>query len=132
MRTEGYRVLREETPNETRARVARDKDVWQKNSYHSAMLSDRDNLRRVAAFDVAVGQAKVLDDENARTLFIALADWKMDEAAVSKIKKNPLHDSLSPAARALVEGCYDYYEYGEFPSSLVLADPPSKVDTEKL
>lgn len=128
----GWEVYREETPNETRARIAREEKMWQKNSYHSAMLSDRDNLRRVAAFDVAIGQAKVLDDENARSLFHRLADWKMDEDSRDKIKSNPLYRSLSPAARALNQGCYAYYNAGEFPQSLVRNEPPVLVDTEKL
>ncbi|HEY4294427.1 T6SS effector phospholipase Tle3 domain-containing protein [Luteibacter sp.] len=126
-----YLVMREETPNETRQRLERDKDAWQKNNYHSAILSDADNLRRVVAFDVAVGQAKVLDDPDWRRLFIGLADWKMDEDAFSKIKTNPRFAELSIAARSLTQGCHMYYMKGMFPASLVRTEIPSPIDAER-
>ncbi|HEY4292197.1 T6SS effector phospholipase Tle3 domain-containing protein [Luteibacter sp.] len=126
-----YLVAREETPNETRARMQRDQRAWQENNYHSAILSDADNLRRVVAFDVAVGQAKVLDDPDWRRLFIGLADWKMDKDAFPDLKANPRFTELSNSARALAEGCKKYYQHGIFPASLVRTEIPSLVDAER-
>jgi pimeloyl-ACP methyl ester carboxylesterase len=126
-----YVVMREETPNETRQRIQKDRKTWQENSYHSAILSDMNNLRRVAAFDVAVGQARAIDDPDWRRLFIGLADWKIDKDSRSKLQKNPRFGVLSPAARALAEGCHDYYKNGAFPTALVRTDFPSLVDAEK-
>lgn len=128
----GYRVYREETPNETRARIMADPKLWQENSYHSAILSHRDNLRRVAAMDLAVGQAKALDDHEWRKLFLALADWKMTVDSFSKVTGNPKFAQLSDAARALAHGCYSYYEDGDFPAALVRESPPAGINRDRL
>lgn len=128
----GHRVMREETPNETRSRISAMSSEWQANSYHSAMLSERDNLRCVAAYDLAVGQAHTLDSDDTRSLLIGLADWKMDQQAYALLESNVMFNTLSPQAKALAEGCRIYYQSGIFPDHLVSDAPPSSVNTDKL
>jgi pimeloyl-ACP methyl ester carboxylesterase len=125
-----YITMREETPNETRQRIQSTQTMWQKNSYHSAILADMNNLRRVAALDVSVGQARAIDDLDWRRLFIALADWKMDEDATEALKKNPCFSMLSTPMQSLTRACITYYQEGEFPSAHVRTDVPSLIDAE--
>ncbi|MFM0742228.1 DUF3274 domain-containing protein [Paraburkholderia xenovorans] len=126
----GLIYYREETPNEARQRMGIDKKSWDENSYHSAILRDSDNLRRVAAMDVAIGQAKALDDKDWRALLIAIADWKTDAEGLKKIQNNPKFQSLSKKAQALVEANARYYSAGAFPTASISKRPPSLVDAE--
>ncbi|MBU9291569.1 DUF3274 domain-containing protein [Burkholderia multivorans] len=122
---------RRETPNEVRNRLEkRDAKSWDKNSYHSAILRDSDNIRRVAAMDVAIGQAKSLDDPNVRNLLIAIADWKIDSKGMDAIENNPYYSSLDDSSKSLVKGNFFYYTQGKFPSNLVPTKPPKMVDAE--
>lgn len=123
--------LREETPNETRRRLESDSKKWDSNSYHSAILRDDNNMRRVAAMDVAIGQAKSLDDPDMRNLLIAIADWKITNKGMKNITSNHYYKSqLSQQSRDLVIACSAYYSYGTFPSQLVPTVPPAMVDKE--
>lgn len=125
-----YITMREETPNETRQRIQTTEKTWQKNSYHSAILADMNNLRRVAALDVSVGQARAIDDPDWRRLFISLADWKMDKDATGDIVDNPCFAMLSTPMQALTQACITYYQKGVFPSAHVRYEMPSLVDVE--
>ncbi|WP_133647752.1 effector protein Tle3 domain-containing protein [Paraburkholderia flava] len=123
---------RGETPNEIRQRLEKkDKKSWDQNSYHSAILRDPDNIRRVAAMDAAIGQAKSLDDPDMRNLLIAISDWKMDAAAFQAIKNNPYYEPrLDQSSKGLIEACFHYYTKGKFPDTLVPKTPPKMVDAE--
>ena len=121
---------RQETPNEVRERLESDKKAWDGNSYHSAILRDADNMRRVAAMDVAIGQARSLDDKDMRNLLIAISDWKITQKEWDAIKNNPKYGSLSTQSRALVEASFLYYKKGKFPTELVSKKPPKLVDPE--
>ena len=122
---------RSETPNEVRSRLEKtDAKAWDKNSYHSAVLRDADNIRRVAVMDVAIGQAKSLDDPNVRALLIAIADWKIDLKGLEKIKANPYFLSFETSSQELVEASARYYSQGIFPEKLVPKTPPKMVDAE--
>lgn len=124
---------REETPNETRKRLEKDASKWDHNSYHSAILRDENNMRRVAAMDVAIGQARSLDDPDMRDLLIRIADWKIDKNAIKAIRINPCYESrLSDDSRDLVEACHAYYKAGTFPSKYVSAVPPGMIDRETI
>ncbi|WP_300729422.1 DUF3274 domain-containing protein [Pseudomonas sp.] len=130
-----FLIEREETPNEIRARLAVDPKEWGNNSYHSAVLRSPENHRWVTAMDVAVGQAKCLDDPQIREVLIAIADWRMDEDSFLKLNDKPGWPRLSAEARALVRANYLYYEDGVFPpEELVPMTPPPLVrrpcDTE--
>lgn len=120
-----------ETPNEVRNRLEkRDAKSWDKNSYHSAVLRDSENIRRVTAMDVAIGQAKSLDDPNVRALLIAIADWKLELKGLDKVKSNPYFSSIDPSSQELVEASARYYSQGVFPENLVPKKPPKMVDAE--
>jgi pimeloyl-ACP methyl ester carboxylesterase len=127
-----YMVERDETPNEARARMETRPIDRQTNSYHSAALSHADNLRRVVAMDVAIGQAKALDDPDWRRLFIALADWKITKEKLFGISENPRFSSLTEASRALFQASLDYYTEGFFPVELVSTRIPSMIDAESV
>jgi hypothetical protein len=123
--------FREETPNETRLRLNSDQKKWDQNSYHSAILRDSDNMRRVAAMDVAIGQARSLDDPDMRNLLIAIADWKLTARRMGELTANRYYQSqLTNDSRKLVNACFAYYMHGTFPSSYVPTIPPPLVDME--
>ncbi|MGG1954068.1 T6SS effector phospholipase Tle3 domain-containing protein [Ralstonia solanacearum] len=124
------RYEREETPNEARERLEKDHKKWDGNSYHSAILRDADNMRRVASMDVAIGQARSLDDQDMRNLLTAIADWKITRREMDAIQKNPRYNNLSGTSRALVEASYFYYSQGKFPNELISKKPPKLVDSE--
>jgi pimeloyl-ACP methyl ester carboxylesterase len=133
-----YMIEREETPNEIRARMSRGQDgeankEWDANSYHSAILRSPENHRWVTAMDVAIGQARCLDDRDMREVLIAIADWRIDEAFYNeKLLEMPGLLRLSPAARTLIDAAYLYYEKGEFPSEeLIPMTPPSLVNYQR-
>jgi hypothetical protein len=116
---------REETPREARARLEVDSSTWKNNSYHSAVLRSPENHRWVTAMDIAIGQAKCLDDPVMREVLVAIADWKLDKERFDLVCKLPGWSRLSAEARALVEASYFYYDKGKFPSAdLVSLTPP--------
>ncbi|MGP1667593.1 MAG: effector protein Tle3 domain-containing protein, partial [Rhodanobacter sp.] len=108
----GYTVEREETPNEAQARLA-GRDT-QDNSYHSGILNDRSNLSAVVAMDVAIGQAKTLDDPDWRKLLLAIADWRTNWGK-AKPDLITLRGRLSSKAQRLVQATNNYYYNGIFP-----------------
>ncbi|WP_440060544.1 T6SS effector phospholipase Tle3 domain-containing protein [Pseudomonas syringae] len=125
-----YEILREDTPDEIREFMdeSNSTDVLDFNSYHSGLLRSPENHRRVTAMDIAIGQAKCLDDPAMRDVLVAIADWKMDKEIFEKIEKSTGWARLSGEAQLLVSACHEYYEYGKFPpSSLVSLTPPSLI-----
>lgn len=125
-----FALLREETPMEARERMRNDPDAREANNYHSAVLRSTENHRWVTAMDVAIGQAITLDDPVWRELLVLLADWKMTEETVVKIKGNANFGRLSDETKSLIEACGTYYQAGVFPTSLVGSTPPELVTSE--
>lgn len=110
-----YTVEREETPNEAQARLA-GHDATD-NNYHSGILNDPANIRAVAAMDVAIGQAKTLDDKEWRPLLLAMADWRTDWSPGKQPKAiMDCYNNLSAKAQALLKATNIYYKKGTFPS----------------
>lgn len=123
-----YEILREDTPDETREFMdeSNSTDVLDFNSYHSGLLRSPENHRRVTAMDIAIGQAKCLDDPAMRDVLVAIADWKMDKKKFEAVEKLPGWTKLSDEAQSLVKASNAYYERGIFPpSGLVPLTPPS-------
>ncbi|WP_439869507.1 T6SS effector phospholipase Tle3 domain-containing protein [Pseudomonas syringae] len=121
---------REETPKEARDRIENEPSAWGANSYHSGLLRSPENHRWVTAMDIAIGQAKCLDDPAMRDVLVAIADWKIDEAQFSTISESPGWERLSEEAQDLVKASYLYYEEGEFPSTdLVSLTPPQPIQS---
>jgi hypothetical protein len=124
-----YNIEREETPREIRERMEISKDVLDKNSYHSGVLRSPENQRWVTAMDIAIGQAKCLDDPDMREVLVAIADWKMDEKTFKEVKNLAGWSRLSSESQSLVNASYKYYAKGVFPTSdLVSLTPPSLVN----
>lgn len=124
-----YDIEREETPDEIREYMDKSTDVLDKNSYHSGLLRSPENHQWVTAMDIAIGQAKCLDDPEMRDVLVAIADWKMDKQFFEDVLKMPGWERLSVDAQLLVAASHKYYEYGKFPSaSLVSLTPPSLVN----
>lgn len=116
---------REETPREARTRMEQESDTWEENSYHSGVLRSPENQRWVTAMDIALGQAKSLDDPAMREVLVAIADWRMDEQMFDKVEGLAGWSRLSADTQALVEASSYYYQKGEFPSAeLVPLTPP--------
>ncbi|AMB86720.1 hypothetical protein AWM79_15980 [Pseudomonas agarici] len=127
-REDHYRIEREETANEVRARMHVDESEWDDNSYHSAVLRSPENHRWVTAMDVALGQAHCLDDPVMREVLVAIADWRMDEKRWDKLNELPGWQRLSTSSRDLVRANYLYYDKGKFPPvELVPLTPPPLV-----
>jgi hypothetical protein len=119
-----YTLTREETANEIRARMTVDQNEWDNNSYHSAILRSPENHRWVTAMDIAIGQARCLDDPQMREVLTAIADWKMTKVGFKALTEMPSWSKLSAEAQALVKSNYLYYDEGTFPSDLVPMTPP--------
>ncbi|WP_321867738.1 T6SS effector phospholipase Tle3 domain-containing protein [Paraburkholderia tropica] len=129
----GISAWREETPNEARARMSQDpaaltkndpSGVLQSNSYHSAILRDPWNQRFGTAMDVAVGQAKTMDDKDWLSLWVAIADWKTDIATISSLA---MFEKMTPGGQTLVSDACKYYETGTFPESILSSGMPTLV-----
>ncbi|MEE5037272.1 DUF3274 domain-containing protein [Pseudomonas alliivorans] len=131
--TDRYDIVREETPNEIREYMDKSTDVLAPNSYHSGLLRSPENQRWVTAMDIAIGQAKCLDDPDMRDLLVAIADWKMDKEIFESIEKSSGWPRLSSEAQLLIGACHEYYEYGKFPTNaLVKMTPPSLIITTSI
>ncbi|EKT4465027.1 DUF3274 domain-containing protein [Pseudomonas putida] len=123
-----FDILREETPNEIRARMRVDLDVLEKNSYHSAVLRSPENHRWVTAMDIAIGQAHCLDDPELREVLVAIADWRIDKRRFLKLENLPGWSRLSDEIQGMVKASSEYYQKGIFPSpDLVSLVPPSLI-----
>jgi pimeloyl-ACP methyl ester carboxylesterase len=124
-----YRYEREETPREIRARMEIDSAELSNNSYHSAVLRSPENHRWVTAMDIAIGQAKCLDDPAMREVLVAIADWKIDKNLFfDEVVNMEGWPRLSEKAQRLVEASYFYYQEGQFPSpDLVSLEPPTLI-----
>ncbi|WDD91222.1 DUF3274 domain-containing protein [Burkholderia sp. FERM BP-3421] len=125
-----YCVEREETPNEARARMRTDRGAYEVNNYHSGILRSAGNHRWVTAMDVAIGQAVTLDDPVWRELLILMADWRMDDSALFKIKNNLNYKRLNQGAQDFIQACADYYSVGIFPEKYVSSTFPPLVTSE--
>lgn len=134
----GISAWREETPNEARARMSQDPAALTKNdpsgvltgnSYHSAILRDPWNQRFGTAMDMAIGQAKTMDNKDWLALWLAMADWKTDFTTISSLPKYP---RLSAEGRKLVQQACEYYNSGAFPQSVVSSGMPTLVVSQSM
>ncbi|WP_327512363.1 DUF3274 domain-containing protein, partial [Pseudomonas savastanoi] len=102
-----YALEREETPNEIRARLAEAPEL-DPNSYHSAVLRSPENQRWVTAMDIAIGQAKCLDDPEMREVLVAIANWRIDKTTFGIIERLPRWAKISVEAQTLVKASHAY------------------------
>ncbi|MCJ2370095.1 DUF3274 domain-containing protein, partial [Pseudomonas sp. RGM 3321] len=84
--------------------------------------------RWVTAMDIAIGQAKCLDDPEMREVLVAIANWRMDKKIFGDVQKLLGWTQLSSEAQVLVRATYLYYQEGEFPPrELVPLTPPALI-----
>lgn len=121
-------VVRNETPDEARQRL-QDSTKGIANSYHSAIVANQEHHRWVTAMDVALGQAKALDDPEWRKLLIAMADWR---SKLSVITLSPRYEKLPKKVPELITATHSYYLEGSFPADLIAHAPPSPIVSETL
>lgn len=127
----GISAWREETPREARARMSQDPaslykqgdptKVLDGNSYHSAILRDPWNQRWGTSMDVAIGQARTLDNKDWQALWMAMADWKTPFETVQSLAK---YGSLTADGKKMVQQACAYYESGAFPAVVASAGMP--------
>ncbi|MFM0489687.1 T6SS effector phospholipase Tle3 domain-containing protein [Paraburkholderia graminis] len=114
----GVNFLRDETPNEIRKRLT-GIDATD-NNYHSGILNDSANIRAVAAMDVAIGQARTLDDPGWRAALAALADWRTDWSTVPANVRAIYTGKFTDHARQVANATFKYYSGGEFPGEALV------------
>lgn len=82
------RILRSETPNEARQRLMEmAPDQLTKDnalSFHSAIPANAEHSRLAVAYDLAIGQARSIDDEGFYTYLCRIADWRLGWGETSK------------------------------------------------
>lgn len=120
-------VTYRESPNEARLRH-QSKEVMD-NSYHSSIVANAEHSRLVTAMDVAIGQAKALNDPGWRKLLNDIADWRIP---IGNIKDNSPREyqklgAESPESCRLIEANCAYYAKGEFPDWVMPQKLPSGV-----
>nr|WP_233171867.1 DUF3274 domain-containing protein [Dyella sp. ASV21] len=75
------RVVRTESPSDARQRLMEipDEQLTKADalSFHSAIPANPDHSRYAVAYDLAIGQAKSLDDEAFYTYLCRVADWRL-------------------------------------------------------
>lgn len=114
-----------ESPNE--ARLRHQSREAMDNSYHSSIVANPHHSRMVTVMDVAIGQARALDDPEWRELFTLLADWRTKKEVLVRDKRLP---KLPESAQNLALDVATYYESGEFPTSQVPKTLPAPVVSE--
>ncbi|WP_269508526.1 T6SS effector phospholipase Tle3 domain-containing protein [Burkholderia sp. IMCC1007] len=74
----GLLVAFEESPNEARERLVRAPlGENEAISFHSAIPMSVEHSRRALAYDLAIGQAKSIDDESYYAYLCRVADWRL-------------------------------------------------------
>lgn len=125
------RVIRQETPNEAKVRLMNELRV--DSSYHSAVMSGRRNHRCATAFDVAIGQARALDDPEWAALLRTMADWRVPLKKVKATSGEERYAMLDHVTQDIVEANCRYYDSGRFPpEGIVPMALPAKVVSETL
>jgi pimeloyl-ACP methyl ester carboxylesterase len=75
------RVMRTETPSDARKRLMETpEDQLTKDdalSFHSAIPANSEHSRKAVAYDLAIGQAKCIDDEVCYSYLCRIADWRL-------------------------------------------------------
>lgn len=132
-------VTHSETPNEARQRLMETppEKLTKDNalSFHSAIPANPEHSRKAVAYDLAIGQAKSIDDEGFYTYLCRLADWRLGwgekksysgfqgdtkrEVAPDDLNEFPDADTLAfykneaPDNKALIDATADYRASGK-------------------
>lgn len=91
------RITRSETPNEARKRLMETPpDKLTKDdalSFHSSIPANAEHSRLAVAYDLAIGQARSIDDEGFYAYLCRIADWRLGWGETSK---SPFSDTRPP------------------------------------
>jgi hypothetical protein len=143
-------IIRSETPNEARKRLMETpRDQLTKDnalSFHSAIPANPEHSRRAVAYDLAIGQARSIDDEAFYTYLCRVADWRLGwgekkndgnsradadaDVEGNDINAFPDADTLTfykneaPANKALIDATADYRANGKPEAYQEYFNPP--------
>ncbi|MBJ7312352.1 DUF3274 domain-containing protein [Rugamonas sp. CCM 8940] len=120
----------EESPNEGRLR-------WQHGlsakSFHGAIIGNKENHKRVTAYDIAIGRGRAATDPMFYAYLCAVADWRLRKPSATftqrpgiltwdkfLLQHNEHWGVEIPWRRELIEGNSNYYSTGELPPCVPL------------
>ncbi|MBO3274705.1 T6SS effector phospholipase Tle3 domain-containing protein [Pseudomonas schmalbachii] len=133
-----YEVTFDESPNEARRRLMNTpKDELTEDdalSFHSAIPANSEHSRKAMAYDLALGQARSIDDEDFYRYLCRVADWRLgwrgtdngvipaEDAAATALAgilddkpdaaSLALYQQEKPEHRMLIDATADYYACG--------------------
>ncbi|WP_206862038.1 T6SS effector phospholipase Tle3 domain-containing protein [Lysobacter changpingensis] len=138
----------EETPEQGRRRWMDTQGTDDnKNSFHSSIVANAQHSRYVTAYDLAIGQAKAIDDPVYHLYLCLVADWRTDwhtrneldeRADLSITERNlyiaafDLRSKESQQARALIDANFGYRKTGQLPEKWAKCDLPPLVVSQTL
>jgi hypothetical protein len=121
-------LTRTETPNEARKRWQK---VAERNSYHSAIVTNHEHHRQATAYDIAVGigsgsaktwmKEREADDRAFLDYLCAVGDWRIKETKIKQVL-HPLtyYQKESDADfKRLIGATIHYYSTGDLPRHLL-------------
>jgi hypothetical protein len=112
-------LKRMESPNETALRYLR--HAVEENSYHSGIVANPKHHRQVTAYDLAIGQAKSIDDPDRLNFLLHVANWRTDWSRLQcsdEPEVTKLFDALLGPEKSLVDGTSEYYRSGRLPDAV--------------
>jgi hypothetical protein len=141
----------EETPQQGRRRWMDTQGTDDnKNSFHSSIVANAQHSRYVTAYDLAIGQAKAIDDPVYHLYLCLVADWRLDvdkERArleggrmqgISESEKKLLAAAIelfqkeTGLARELIDATHVYRKTGKLPEKWAKCDLPPLVVSQTL
>jgi len=130
-----YLVNKTETPRQARNRWMKEKE---ENSFHSGIVSNQVHSRLVTAYDLAMGKARNLNNENWYYYLCLVADWRTrwdDTGIILKVGGSYLKDAIAlhNSAQAapfkqLVKDTNQYYVRTVVTAHSNIEKVPSKID----
>jgi len=136
----------QESPNEARRRRMNAERAEQSAySFHSAIPMNKEHSRRALAYDLALGQARSIDDEEFYSYLCRVADWRLGWGADGNLRDgHDAGDQLPDAAtlrlysaeasdrRTLINATDEYRETGQLPTISSEAKRPTAVMSQTL
>ncbi|WP_313065387.1 T6SS effector phospholipase Tle3 domain-containing protein [Achromobacter animicus] len=131
----------QESPNEARRRRM-NAAMAEQNAYsfHSAIPMNKEHSRRALAYDLALGQARSIDDEEFYTYLCRVADWRLGWEEFGGQRNQEMSDEQPPDAvslrfyneeptdrRALINDTDEYRKTGLLPMVAASAQRPTAV-----
>lgn len=136
----------QESPNEARRRRMNAERAEQSAySFHSAIPMNKEHSRRALAYDLALGQARSIDDEEFYSYLCRVADWRLGWGGFRRKRAETAGDEHSPDSASLhfygeepdkrkevISATDGYRETGLLPPIAVTAKRPTAVMSQTL